>query len=149
MTEVLFYHLENRRLEQVLPGLLEKSLDRGWKVVVQTSLPERVESLNSLLWTWRDDSFLPHGAEGNGNEEKQPIWLTSGDETPNTANVRFLVDGAVAATLNGLDRAVYLFNGGDETERQIARTEWKAALDAGHDVTYWRQTPEGRWEKQA
>ena len=149
MTEVLFYHLENRRLEQVLPGLLEKSLDRGWKVVVQTSLPERVESLNSLLWTWRDDSFLPHGAEGDGNEEKQPIWLTSGDETPNTANVRFLVDGAVAATLTGLDRAVYLFNGGDETERQIARTEWKAALDAGHDVTYWRQTPEGRWEKQA
>lgn len=149
MTEVLFYHLENRRLEQVLPGLLEKCLDRGWKVVVQTSLPERVEALNSLLWTWRDDSFLPHGAQGDGDEERQPIWLTSGEETPNTANVRFLVDGAVAATLNGLDRAVYLFNGGDETERQIARTEWKTAVEAGHDVTYWRQTPEGRWEKQA
>ena len=148
MTEVLFYHLENRKLEQVLPGLLERSLDRGWRVVVQTSLPERVEALNSLLWTWRDDSFLPHGAEGDGDAVRQPVWLTSGEETPNMANVRFLVDGTIAATLNGLDRAVYLFNGGDETERQTARTEWKAAVEAGHDVTYWRQTPEGKWEKQ-
>jgi len=149
MTEVLFYHLENRKLEQVLPGLLERSLERGWLVVVQTSLPERVEALNNLLWSWRDDSFLPHGAEGDGNEGRQPVWLTWGDDSPNNANIRFLVDGAVAATLNGLDRAVYLFNGGDDTERSSARAEWKTAVEAGHDVTYWRQTPEGRWEKQA
>ncbi len=149
MTEVLFYHLENRKLEQVLPGLLEKSLERGWRVVVQTSLPERVEALDSLLWTWRDDSFLPHGAEGDGDADRQPVWLTSGDDAPNKANIRFMVDGAVAETLNGLDRGVYLFNGGDEAERQSARAEWKIAVEAGHDVTYWRQTPEGRWEKQA
>ncbi|PLX33913.1 MAG: DNA polymerase III subunit chi [Hyphomicrobiales bacterium] len=148
MTEVLFYHLETRKLHEVLPGLLARSLERGWRVVVQTQLPERVEALNSLLWTWRDDSFLPHGAAGDGDEARQPIWLTAGDDAPNDANIRFLVDGATAATLNGLDRAVYLFNGADEAERLSARAAWKAAAEAGHDVTYWRQTPEGKWEKQ-
>lgn len=149
MTEVLFYHLESRRLEQVLPGLLEKSLERGWRVVVQTSLPERVEALGSLLWTWREDSFLPHGGVGDGFEARQPVWLTSGDDAPNSANIRFLIDGAVAATLDGLDRAVYLFNGADEAEKTSARREWKSAVEAGHDVTYWRQTDAGKWEKQA
>lgn len=148
MTEVLFYHLESRKLEQVLPGLLLKSLERGWRVVVQATLPERVEALDTLLWTWRDDSFLPHGAMGGVDEDRQPIWLTAGDDNPNNANIRFLVDGAVAATLNGLDRAVYLFNGGDEAEKLSARGEWKSASEAGHDVTYWRQTVEGKWEKQ-
>ena len=32
MTEVLFYHLQNMTLESVLPPLLEKSLERGWRV---------------------------------------------------------------------------------------------------------------------
>ena len=37
MTEVLFYHLQNMSLESVLPSLLEKSLERGWRVVVQST----------------------------------------------------------------------------------------------------------------
>ena len=61
MTEVLFYHLQNMPLERVLPPLLEKSLERGWRVVVQTASEERADALDSHLWTYRDDSFLPHG----------------------------------------------------------------------------------------
>ena len=40
MTEVLFYHLENQPVERVLPPLLEKSLERGWRVVVQAASEE-------------------------------------------------------------------------------------------------------------
>ncbi|MGY4295851.1 hypothetical protein ACVWXN_003946 [Bradyrhizobium sp. i1.4.4] len=40
MTEVLFYHLQNMTVENVLPPLLEKSLERGWRVVVQSTSPE-------------------------------------------------------------------------------------------------------------
>jgi len=148
MTEVLFYHLERRSLEQVLPGLLEISLKRGWQVVVQTGRPERVEELNTLLWTYREDSFLPHGAAKDGHGPDQPIWLTDGDDTPNGAKIRFLVDGADLAQGSGLDRAVFLFNGNTESETAQARLAYKAALEAGHDVTYWRQSPQGKWEKQ-
>ena len=149
MTEVLFYHLERARLEQVLPGLLQKSLERGWKVVVQTGLAERVEDLNTLLWSWNEESFLPHGASGDGFDSRQPIWLTSGDDRPNEADVRFFVDGAVSGDVSPYERVVHLFNGRDSVEVTRARAEWKKAREAGHDVTYWRQGPQGGWQKQA
>jgi len=148
MMEVLFYHLENRSLEQVLPGLLEISLKRGWRVAVQSGRPERVKELGEYLWTYREDSFLPHGVSGDEYAAMQPVWLTDNDETPNAATVRFLIDGADLAQASGLDRAVFLFNGNNEQEKAQARQSYKRALDEGHDVTYWRQSTQGKWEKQ-
>ena len=60
MTEVWFYHLERTGLEQALPELLEKTLQRGWKALVRAPEAERLEHLDSWLWTYRDESFLPH-----------------------------------------------------------------------------------------
>ena len=148
MTEVLFYHLERAALEDVLPGLLEKTLQRGWKAVVRAGSRERVERLDDLLWTYRDESFLPHGAGGDG--AAQPIWLTDQDDTPNEANVLFLVDGAGvdAAGIGSFSRCVLIFDGRDDEATGKARAFWKEAAAASHDVTYWRQSHEGRWEKQ-
>ncbi len=97
MTEVLFYHLQGQKLEGVLPGLLEKSLQRGWKVVVQGASEERIEALDAHLWTYRDDGFLPHGTWREQDAAQQPILLTLTDSNPNAANVRFLIEGAAAA----------------------------------------------------
>src|SRR5215475_4796382 len=94
MTEVLFYHLQGQPLERVLPTLLERSLERGWRVIVQSSSEERVEALDAQLWTFRDDSFLPHGTHKDTSAPEQPILLTVGDDNPNGATVRFLIDGA-------------------------------------------------------
>lgn len=148
-TEVLFYHLERAPLERVVPELLEKSLERGWRAVVQAGTVERLEALNTALWVYRDDSFLPHGAAGDGPPERQPVFLTTAGENPNGAAIRFFVDGAEAGDLAGYERAVFLFDGRDESAVARAREQWKAARDSGHDVTYWQQNEKGRWEKQA
>lgn len=148
-TEVLFYHLERAPLDRVLPGLLEKSLERGWRAVVQASSAERLEALDTLLWTYRDQSFLPHGTATDGHAERQPVFLTLGEETPNSANIRFLVDGADTDDLAAYDRVVYLFDGHDEAAVARAREQWTRAKDAGHDVTYWQQSEAGKWEKKA
>ncbi len=149
MTEVLFYHLQRRPLEAVLPSLLEKCLERDWTVVVQGGSQERLEAVDGHLWTYRDESFLPHGSIGDGTAELQPIYLTTGPENPNAAAVRFLIDGAEAPDLEGYQRAVFLFDGRDDEAVQQARGQWKAAAAAGHDVTYWQQTDGGRWERKA
>src|SRR5918993_1103752 len=99
MTEVLFYHLQGQKLEGVLPTLLEKSVERGWRVVVQSGIEERIEALDSLLWTYRDDSFLPHGTWREAEAAAQPVLLTNTDGNPNNAAVRFLIDGARASVL--------------------------------------------------
>jgi DNA polymerase-3 subunit chi len=149
MTEVLFYHLQNQPLERVLPDLLEKCVERKWKVVVQVGSPERCEALDAHLWTYRDDGFLPHGTAKDGRAGSQPIWLTSGDDNPNQAHVRFLADGAEADDLESYNRVVILFDGNDADAVERARQSWTALRAAGHEATYWRQSARGRWEKQA
>jgi DNA polymerase-3 subunit chi len=148
MAEVLFYHLERRPLEAVLPGLLQRSLERGWRAVVKVGSEERLEALNAHLWSFDEASFLPHGSASDGHAEAQPIWLTTGDDNPNEANVRFLVDGAEAPDLSGYDRTVFLFDAAEAEAVAKAREAWKAANAAGHDATYWRQDDSGRWAKQ-
>ncbi|MCB1520175.1 MAG: DNA polymerase III subunit chi [Hyphomicrobiaceae bacterium] len=148
-TEVLFYHLERQPLERVLPSLLEKTIERGWRAVVQCGSDERLEALDLGLWTYRDESFLAHGTAKDGASEHQPIYLTTGPETPNGAGVRFLVDGATAAGFEGFVRMVYLFDGNDPEAVTRARSEWRAARQAGCTVTYWQQGGDGRWQKKA
>jgi DNA polymerase III subunit chi len=58
LTEILFYHLTESTLEDALPPLLERSLERGWKVVVEAGSEERVASLNAHLWTYKEDGFF-------------------------------------------------------------------------------------------
>jgi len=148
-TEVLFYHLEHRSLEGVLPELLERTLERGWRAVVQAGSQARVEVLDSHLWTYSDASFLPHGTARDGEPQRQPIVLTVGEDNPNSADVRFLVDGASLPDLTGYRRAVFLFDGRDDAAVAVARQQWKAVKAAGLDATYWQQSAQGRWEKKA
>jgi len=152
MTEVLFYHLQARPLEAVLPGLLGRCLERGWRAVVQAGSADRLRMLDDHLWTFDDASFLPHGRSGDGFAAEQPIVLTESDDNPNGASVRFLVDRAAppdfAAGAAAYHRLVFVFDGQDGDALAEARAAWKAAAAAGHDVQYWRQGERGRWERQ-
>jgi DNA polymerase-3 subunit chi len=149
MTEVLFYHLEHQPLERALPAMVERTLERNWRAVIQCGSEERVEALDTLLWTYREDSFLPHGTRRDGNPQQQPVFLTSAEENPNQATVRFLVDGAELADVSAYARVVYLFDGRDAGAVERARQQWKAVKAAGCEVTYWQQSPDGRWQKKA
>jgi DNA polymerase-3 subunit chi len=149
MAEVLFYHLTESTLEDALPGLLERSIDRGWRAVVQTGTEDRRDALDQHLWTFRDDSFLAHATDREAFPAEQPILLTTGGGNGNSAHIRFMVDGAVPPDLDGYQRAVFLFDGHDESQLEAARANWKAMKQAGHTVTYWQQTSDRRWERKA
>ncbi|MDA9422071.1 DNA polymerase III subunit chi [Bradyrhizobium sp. CCBAU 53380] len=149
MTEVLFYHLQNMTVENVLPPLLEKSLERGWRVVVQSSSEERADALDAHLWTYRDDSFLPHATWRVTDAADQPIVLAIEGGNPNGANVRFLIDNAaLPEDSQGYERMVLLFNGDDPDALALARTAWTDCKARGFDVTYWQADERGRWQKR-
>jgi DNA polymerase-3 subunit chi len=149
MTEILFYHLQRQPVERVLPQLLEKSLERGWRVVVQGS-DERIDALDAHLWTYRDDSFLAHGTWRESEAALQPVLLTVNEDNPNGANVRFLIDGApVPADAASYHRIVLLFDGEDDAAVADARTRWTEAKAQGFEATYWQADENGRWEKKA
>jgi DNA polymerase-3 subunit chi len=149
MTEILFYHLTESTLEDALPSLLERSVQRGWRVVVQTGSEERRDSLDVHLWTFRDDSFLAHGVDRDAHAEVQPVLLTTGQDNRNEAAVRFVVDGASPPPAEDYQRLVFMFDGHDASQLEEARRQWKMQKAAGHQITYWQQTPERRWEQKA
>jgi DNA polymerase III subunit chi len=148
-TEVLFYHLEHQPLDRVLPSLVERTLARGWRAVVQAGSPERLEAIDSLLWTWKDESFIPHGTDRDGHAELQPVFLSTDETNPNGAAVRFLVDGATIESFAGYVRIVVLFDGADQAVLDSARQLWKSVKSKGLAATYWQQAESGRWEKRA
>jgi DNA polymerase III subunit chi len=150
MTEFLFYHLYRQRTEDVLPVLLERSLARGWRVVVQSSSEERVDALDAHLWTFRDDSFLPHGTFREATAPDQPVLLTAEEHNPNVATVRFLIDRApVPEDADRYDRMVLLFDGEDDEAVAEARLRWQAAKARGFTVTYWQADDHGHWQRRA
>ena len=93
-TEVNFYHLTKSSLEDALPRLLLKTLQAGERAVVLLGSPERVDALNTHLWTYDPNGFLPHGSARDGEAERQPVWLTHLDENPNGAGFLFVADRA-------------------------------------------------------
>ena len=150
MTEVLFYHLQRQPLERVLPTLLEKSLERGWRVLVQAASEERIEALDAHLWTYRDDAFLPHGTHKESAAALQPVLLTVNDDNPNEASVRFLIEGApLPADAEAYQRIVLLFDGEDDDAVAAARVRWTEVKAQGFEATYWQADENGRWEKKA
>jgi DNA polymerase-3 subunit chi len=149
MTEVLFYHLQNMSLESALPQLLEKSLERGWRVVVQSTSEERADALDAHLWTYRDDSFLPHATWRVADAADQPIVLAVEESNPNQASVRFLVDNAtLPADADSYERMVLVFNGDDADAVTVARAAWKDSKARGFEVTYWQPDERGRWQRR-
>jgi DNA polymerase-3 subunit chi len=148
VTEIYFYHLERMSLDQVLPTLLELSLKRGWRAAVQAASEERVEAINTLLWTYRDESFLPHGTARDGRASSHPIYLTAGDDNPNEAHIRFLVDGAMLADASPYIRVAYVFDGRDQNAVARARAAWQDAKARGDAVSYWQQDGDGRWQQK-
>ncbi len=148
MKEVRFHHLERRRVDEALPGLLERALEGGRRVVVRVSSEEMVAALNERLWTYDDASFLPHGAAGDGDPMSQPIFLTSKVENPNAATMLVRLSSVEPGHGDdAFDLTILMFDGRDEAARAYARSEWRRLKDEGRALSYWRESDEGGWEQ--
>ena len=149
MTEVVFYQLGFQPLERVLPQLLERSLERGWRAAVEVASEERLEALDSHLWTYRDDSFLPHGTSRESDAARQPVLIVLGNANLNGADVRFMVDGtAMPEDAGAYKRVVFLFNGNDQETLAAVRDSLGQATEIGFETTYWLMDVDGRWRRK-
>jgi len=146
--EIWFYHLERSSLDATMPPLLERCLARGWRALVRGGLAERLDQLDVALWTYRADSFLPHARDTCPAPARQPVLLTSKPGNPNAAAALFALDGADIGDAGAFQRACVVFDGRDEAALAHARGQWKALKQAGAALAYWRETGEGKWEKQ-
>ena len=144
-----FYHLQKSTLEQALPVLTEKVYATGKRLLIKTGMSEQAEYISSLLWTYKPDSWLPHGTQSDGFETEQPVFITAAEDNPNHAEMIMLTDGGTIEEIQSFERCLDLFNGYDEAAVQNARNLWKAVVDAGNEAYYWQQNDAGKWEMKA
>lgn len=151
MSRIDFYHLQKQTLEQVLPKLVEKAYATGKNIKIKVGNEARVEFINSLLWTYSDESFIPHGSKKDGFAKEQPIWLSSEDDNPNQAEMLFLVDGAAIelSEIKNFERIFNIFDGNVEESLQQARLFWKELSATEEEKNYFQQDENGRWNKKA
>ena len=148
MGQVAFYQLRTTALEKALPKLLEKAVAKGMRALVVAGSEERAASLDAALWTYDNGSFLPHGRPQDGAPEDQPVLVTTELANLNNAPLLVTLDGIDIPDVDAFERCVDMFDGRVEAERAAARARWRARADQGHEVTYYEQTEDGRWEKR-
>lgn len=148
MGAAYFYHLTRGPLEATLPVLLEKALERGWRIAVRARSEAVLERLDEVLWL--REGFLPHGCAGGPRDADQPVLLSTGRAAANAATCLMAVDGAEvgADEVAALDRVCILFDGRDPAAVEAARAQWRALTGAGAAAQYWSEES-GRWEKKA
>ncbi|MDZ7823348.1 MAG: DNA polymerase III subunit chi [Ahrensia sp.] len=149
MTDIVFYHLTATTLDEALPVLVERSRQRDWKVTIQTNSDGARDRLDGRLWSYAAESFLPHGRDGDAHEKLHPVFLTTQkDMNQNDSQIRFVVENAALPDqLNVFERVAIMFDGNDSDAVDQARANWKALKADGHQLTYWKQSAEGKWER--
>ncbi len=148
MTEYWFYHLETSMLEGVLPELLDKTLTRGWRALVKIP-SDRLLYMDKFLWTYRDDSFLPHGRDDQPMGDQQPVLLSADAQSSAGHDCVFLIDGAEMNIDESTSRCIVMIDGRNESSVQTSRQYWKKLKAEGLNLSYWQQNDQGRWEKKA
>ncbi len=133
-----FYHLTTTPIERALPQIAERVLSTGERLVIVAHDEAVLGQLDEELWTFRADSFVPHGREGD-----QPVLLAEpGAVPPGYANIA-IADGVWSETVLGFSRAFYFF---DAASIECARQAWLSLRERdGVDRRYWKQSEAGRW----
>lgn len=149
MPQVRFYHLQKQTLDQALPLILQKALGQEKRVLVKMATDKSITAMSKILWTFRPESFLAHGAAKDEFAADQPILLTTEDDNLNDAGILILTEGATCDDLDAYDLCCEMFDGRDDAAVQAARQRWKSYKDKGYDLTYWMQDDQGRWNEKA
>lgn len=151
MTRIDFYHLQKQSLDQVLPKLIEKAYELKKNIKIKVGIEEKVEYINSLLWTFDDEKFIPHGSKKDGFSELQPIFISSENNNPNNSVLLFVIDDADIdiEKISDFERIFYIFDGNSEFSLNKARILYKALKNSGNSINYWQQNQYGKWEQKA
>ncbi len=143
--DVAFYHLITTPVEKALPKLVEKIYASGLRSLIVCDNQERMLSLNSILWTFSQNAFIPHNFEGD--PARHPVWLSLASDNVNQADVALVLNGAMIPS-GQFSRVMDMFDGNDETSVVKARERYKSYRDGGYKLTYWKQNEKGAWASQ-
>ncbi len=118
-------------LEQAAARLAARHWQAGRRVLILAADPAQAELLDRALWSFEQNSFLPHAQAGGPDESAEPILIDTGLTNPNQAPV--LISAAPLASMPCADfqHLIQLLPLEDEAGLQVCRDCYKALHQAG------------------
>ncbi|NKB46650.1 MAG: hypothetical protein GKR77_02580 [Legionellales bacterium] len=135
-----FYLINQAQLPACLPTLcriLAKAYSAQQSVFVLTQDVAQTQTLDELLWTFRDDSFIPHAVLAPNTEHATPIGIS---HQPNLFHQQDIFVNLTTQSLQAIDlhplptRLIKLIPQHDETYKQHARLEYQQLKQAGYEL---------------
>lgn len=140
--KVDFYQLAGAPLVQVIASIAGKLVGVGERLLVVADDEGLLGRLDRLLWDEGEASFLAHGLAGSGDDQRQPVLLSTTPDPANGARNLLVADGQWREAALTFDRAFHLF---DEEHLGEARQAWKLLSGReGVERRYWAREDE-RW----
>lgn len=133
MTEVDFYVLADadpRRRELLACRIAEKAFGLQHRVFIHAADPAQAQSLDALLWTFRNDTFLPHSCMG---EDDAPVLIGSGEAPTDNRYLLLNLADAVPAFFSRFERVAEIINE-DPAVREAGRERFRFYRDRGYSL---------------
>jgi DNA polymerase-3 subunit chi len=144
--QVDFYQLGGMTADKVIASIAARVLSDDGRLLVVVADEAVLARLDRLLWSEDSASFLPHGLAGGVDDARQPILLSTSEDSPNQARNILIADGQWRDSALTYDRAFFLFG---EPAVEDARLAWKLLSGReGVERRYWANEA-GKWVHKA
>jgi DNA polymerase-3 subunit chi len=104
--------------------LLEKAYLRGHRIFVYCNNQSQAEKLDELLWTFKDDSFIPHNLQGEGPEPPPPIQIGYQQEPRGFNDILLNMADEIPPFYTRFKRIIELV-ANDETSKELSRLHYR------------------------
>lgn len=113
--------------------LLEKAYIRGHRIYVHCETQQDAEFLDDLLWSFRDDSFVPHNLLGEGPEPPPPVQIGFGKEPRGFNDILLNLAHDIPLFHHKFKRIMELVSNVD-AEKEQSRVHYKEYRSKGYEL---------------
>lgn len=131
-----FYLLSSEQPEEkwlLACRLLEKAYLKGHRVFVYCNNEEEAHLLDDLLWTFREDAFIPHHLQGEGPEPPPPIQIAFEKEPRGFNDILFNLATEIPSFHGKFKRIIEIVSN-VESEKEQSRVNYKAYRAKAYDM---------------
>ena len=104
--------------------LIEKAYQKGHRVYVLCANRSEAELLDELLWTFKDDSFIPHNLQGEGPEPPPPVHIAYDQEPKGFNDILLNLTQAIPPCFRVFKRVMELVSN-EEALKEQGRVRYK------------------------
>lgn len=117
--------------------MAEKAWQRGHRVFIHTDSAEAARHIDDMLWSYRQDSFIPHAMLRERLEveesEREPVLVGDGAVEPADIDVLINLAESVPSFATRSTRVAEIVTG-DDSSRHAGRARYRHYRDQGIEI---------------